>query len=91
MTRPDLHFTHKRYADFPHVQWGDSICLYQAPEVEWVPGQGMFGFMDRVNEWLRAAAANELDPAGMPLHPPVVYTANRLHVVPCKDVSPTLP
>lgn len=85
LTRPDVHFTHKRYADFPHIQWGDSICLYQAPEVEWVPGQGMFGYMDRVNEWLRAAAANELDPTGMPLHPPVAYTANRLHVIPCKD------
>jgi hypothetical protein len=86
LARPDAHFTHKRYADFPHVQWGDSICLYQAPEVEWVPGQGMFGFMERVHEWLRAAAANELDLTGMPLHPPVAYTANRLHVVPCKDV-----
>lgn len=85
LARPDAHFTHKRYADFPHVQWGDSICLYQAPEVEWVPGQGMFGFLDRVNEWLRAAAANELDPTGMPLHPPVVYASTRFHVVPCKD------
>lgn len=85
LARPDAHFTHKKYADFPHVQWGDSICLYQAPEVEWVPGQGMFGFFDRVNEWLRAAAANELDPAGMPLHPPVAYPANQFHVVPCED------
>ncbi len=85
LARPDAHFTHKLYADFPHVQWGDSICLYQAPEVEWVPGQGMFGFLSRVNEWLRAAAANELDPTGMPLHPPVVYATSRFHVVPCQD------
>lgn len=88
LARPDAHFTHKRYADFPHVQWGDSICLYQAPEVEWVPGQGMFGFLDRVNEWLRAAAANELDPVGMPLHPPVAYAVSRFHVVPCEN-APT--
>lgn len=85
LARPDAHFTHQRYADFPHVQWGSSICLYQAPEVEWVPSQGMFGFMDRVNEWLRAAAANELDPTGMPLHPPVTYAVSPFHVVPCQD------
>jgi len=50
LSRPNAHFSHKRYADFPHVQWGDSICLYQAPEVEWVPAQGMFGFLDRIND-----------------------------------------
>lgn len=92
LRRPDLQFTHKRYADFPHVQWGDSICLYQAPEVEWVPSQGMFGFLDRVNQWLRAAAANELDATGMPLHPPVAYATSWFHVVPCKDTpKPELP
>lgn len=85
LLRPDARFTHKRYADFSHVQWGDSICLYQAPEVEWVPAQGMFGFMDRVNEWLRAGAANELDPIGMPLHPPVAYATSNYSIVPCVD------
>ncbi|MGZ2452727.1 integrative and conjugative element protein (TIGR02256 family) [Rhizobium ruizarguesonis] len=83
--RPDAYFSHKRYADFAHVQWGDYICLYQAPEVEWVPSQGMLGFMERVNEWLRAAAANELDPVGMPLHPPVAYSTSNYSVVPCVD------
>ncbi|NNU82209.1 hypothetical protein HMH01_17370 [Halovulum dunhuangense] len=85
LSRPSAHFTHKRYAAFPHVQWGDSICLYQAPEVEWVPGQGIFGFMERVDEWLRAAAANELDPVGLPLHPPVAYAGSRFSVIPCMD------
>ncbi|WP_322414509.1 ThiF family adenylyltransferase [Mesorhizobium huakuii] len=85
LSRPDAHFTHKRYADFAHVQWGDSICLYQATEVEWVPAQGMFGFMERVNEWLRAGAANELDPIGMPLHPPVAYATSNYSIVPCVD------
>ncbi|MFG1352357.1 ThiF family adenylyltransferase [Xanthobacter autotrophicus] len=85
LSRPDAHFTHKRYADFAHVQWGDSICLYQAPEVEWVPAQGMFGFIERVNEWLRAGAANELDPIGMPLHPPVAYATSNYSIVPCVD------
>ena len=71
LSRPNAHFTHKRYGDFPHVRWGNSICLYQAPDVEWQPAQGMFGFMQRLNEWLKAGAAAELDPIGMPLHPPV--------------------
>ena len=64
LSRPDAHFTHKRYGDFPHVQWGDSICLYQAPDVEWQPAQGMFGFMQRLHDWLKAGAAGELDPIG---------------------------
>lgn len=85
LSKPDAHFTHKRYAEFAHVQWGNSLCLFQAPEVEWVPGQGMFGFMERVNEWLRAGAANELDPVGMPLHPPIAYSTSNYSIVPCVD------
>ena len=88
LSRPSAHFTHKRYAEFAHVQWGDSICLYQAPEVEWVPSQGMFGFIERVNEWLRAGAANELDPLGVPLHPPVAYATSNFSIIPCID-APT--
>ena len=65
LSRPAAYFTHKRYGDFPHVQWGDSICLYQAPDVEWQPAQGMFGFMQRLDDWLRAGAAAELDPIGV--------------------------
>ncbi|MGY4748875.1 ThiF family adenylyltransferase [Pannonibacter sp. Q-1] len=82
LSKPDAYFIHKRYADFAHVQWGDSICLYQAPEVEWVPSQGMFGFIERIDDWLRAGAANELDPVGMPLHPPVAYTTGNYSIVP---------
>lgn len=85
LTVPNAHFTHKRYANFAHVQWGNSICLYQAPEVEWVPARGMYGFIERVNEWLRAGAADELDPIGMPLHPPVAYVTSNYSVVPCVD------
>ena len=82
LSRPNAHFTHKRYGDFPHVQWGNSICLYQAPDVEWQPAQGMFGFMQRLNDWLKAGAAAELDPIGMPLHPPVAYAVSNFSVVP---------
>jgi len=80
-SRPEVYFTHKRYADFPHVQWGDYICLYQAPDVEWQVARGMFGFIQRLNEWLRAGAADELDPYGMPLHPPVAYSVGGLSIV----------
>ena len=81
LSRPTAHFTHKRYGDFPHIQWGDFICLYQAPDVEWQPQEGMFGFMQRLNDWLRAGAAAELDPAGMPLHPPVAYAVSNFAVI----------
>ena len=85
LNRPSLHFTHKSYADFSHVQWGDYICLYQAPETEWQPADGMFGFLTRVDVWLRAAAAGELDPIGLPLHPPTAYPTSNLRVVPCEN------
>ena len=82
---PRLYFTHKRYGEFPHVQWGSFICLYQATDTEWQPDDGLFGFMKRVDDWLRAAAANELDPIGMPLHPPVTYPVSKITVVPTQD------
>jgi integrative and conjugative element protein (TIGR02256 family) len=82
LARPRANFTHKRYGDYPHVQWGKTICLYQAPEFEWNASRGMFGFMLRLHDWLKAASAGELDPVGMPLHPPVAYTSGYFCVVP---------
>lgn len=82
---PSLDFSHSRYGDFSHVQWGSHICLYQAPDTEWHPEDGLFGFMQRVDDWLRAAAANDLDPIGMPLHPPVIYPVSGLKVVPTQN------
>ncbi len=74
------------------MQWGDYICLYQAPETEWQPADGMFGFLTRVDVWLRAAAAGELDPIGLPLHPPTAYTTSTLKVVPRQNTPvPTPP
>ena len=78
---PLLWFAHSDYGGFPHVQWGRSICLYQSPETEWQPADGMFGFVQRIHEWLRAAAANQLDPVGFPLHPPVAYHDGKALVV----------
>ncbi|OAJ52494.1 hypothetical protein A6V36_13885 [Paraburkholderia ginsengiterrae] len=78
---PALWFAHSDYGGFPHVQWGHTVCLYQSPETEWHPADGMLGFVQRMHEWLRAAALNELDPVGLPLHPPVAYYDGRALVV----------
>ena len=63
----------RRWARTPHVQWGSHLCLYAAPSVEWVPSDGMDGFIERLSTWVVQAAAGTLDPDGQPLHPPVAY------------------
>jgi len=85
LSRPEVRSIHKRFAGFPHVQWGDYLCLYQAPETEWSPADGMFGFLDRLDSWLRAGALGQLDPTGLPLHPPAVYAQRSQYVVPRVD------
>lgn len=72
---PSIAFRHTEFADCPHVQWRRWICLYLAPDREWVPSDGMFGFLERLRRWLRDAALGDLDPVGAPIHPPVTYTA----------------
>lgn len=72
--KPDIHFRHTRFIGTPHVQWGNSICLYQSGETEYDPSDGMFGFFGRVEQWMRAAGKGELDPDDAPLHPPIAYT-----------------
>ena len=67
---------HQRWAGWPHVQWTRHLCLYQAPETEWNPADGMFGFIERLYMWVKRAAVNQLDPIGAPLHPPVAYIGN---------------
>jgi proteasome lid subunit RPN8/RPN11 len=76
LDRPDVTSTHTRFAGFPHVQWGRQICLYQAPDTEWRPDDGMFGYIQRFDEWLAHAARGEFDPVGFPLHPPVAYQSS---------------
>lgn len=83
--RPSVSFVHKRFKGFPHVQWGNQICLYVAPDVEWIPSDGMYGFIQRFNDWLKAAATNNLDPENAPLHPPVVYATSDIRIVASKD------
>lgn len=82
LRRPEVGTKDKRFAGFPHVQWGRHLCLYQAPDTEWHPEEGMFGFMERLEVWLKAGALGELDPIGLPLHPPVVYPSRSEYIVP---------
>ncbi len=70
---PTVKTSHTRFAGFPHVQWKRQLCLYQAPATEWDVSDGMYGFINRLDLWLRKGALGELDPMGVPLHPPVAY------------------
>ncbi|MFI5893777.1 ThiF family adenylyltransferase [Actinoplanes sp. NPDC051513] len=82
---PIVFSVHERWAGTPHVQWGNYLCLYAVPSVEWNPADGMRGFIGRLSKWIENAAAGTLDPDGQPLHPPAVYTsadAGRLLVHP---------
>jgi len=81
LRKPDIYFTHKRFIGAPHVQWGNFICLYQSGETEYDPSDGMFGFFDRVEQWMHAAGKGALDPDDAPLHPPVAYTTSSTRFV----------
>ena len=81
---PRVKTPHRRFAGYPHVQWNRHPCLYRS-ESDWIPEDGMYGFITRLDSWIRDAALNNLDPDDAPLHPPVAYaTAGRL-VVPRVD------
>ena len=81
---PQVYTPHRRFAGFPHVQWGRSLCLYGS-SADWRPQDGMYGLVERLDKWIRDAALNCLDPDDAPLHPPVAYpTVDRL-VVPKAD------
>lgn len=82
LRRPEISSKGKRFAGFPHVQWGCHLCLYQAPDTEWHPEDGMFGFIERLDVWLKAGALGELDPIDEPLHPPAIYPSRFEFVVP---------
>ena len=70
---PDTLVRHARWAGNPHVQWRRQLCLYLAETVEWVPADGMYGYIERLFHWLQRAAAGTLDAEGAALHPPVAY------------------
>lgn len=72
-TPPPLWTVHTRFTGFPHVQWKRHLCLYQSPATEWDPGDGMYGFINRLDHWLRRGALGEWETVGEALHPPVAY------------------
>jgi integrative and conjugative element protein (TIGR02256 family) len=73
---PAAWVMHDRFAGFPHVHWKHWLCLYQAPSIEWDPNDGMFGFIDRLDYWLRQGALGQLHQDGAPMHPPATYIAD---------------
>lgn len=84
--RPPAAWTdHTRFAGFPHVQWSSFLCLYVSVATEWDASDGMFGFIDRLEEWFRLAAQDQLDPLGAPLHPPVAYKKVNKLIIPRAD------
>jgi predicted acylesterase/phospholipase RssA len=88
---PLVNSFHTRFAGFPHVQWTRHLCLYQASSTEWNPSDGMYGFLERLDDWLEKAALDQLDPEGAPLHPPVTYTSSGpgITVIPTVDAPKT--
>lgn len=84
-----LSFSHRRFARAPHIQWARYVCLFQSVEVEWRPADGMYGFMERVDEWFAAAGAGMLDPDDAPLHPPIAYAEVSTRVVVRADAPDT--
>lgn len=82
---PSVYTPHRRFSGHPHVQWQTYLCLYQSRNTEWDASDGMFGFISRLELWLRRAALNQLDMEGAPLHPPVAYSTERITVIPRKD------
>jgi len=81
LSPPSVHTLHTRFAGWPHVQWKDSLCLYQSTQTEWNPSDGMFGFFKRLIDWLKHGALNELDPTGQALHPPVTYRSGESNTI----------
>lgn len=67
--KPSLWVSHSRFAGFPHVTWGTSICLYQGAN-DWNPSDGLYGFFERLSIWIGRASINDMDPVEGPLEPP---------------------
>ena len=89
---PIVQTQHVRFSGFRHVQWRRQLCLYLSAS-DWRPEDGMYGFIRRLDAWIRDAASNNLDPNDAPLHPPIAYpTVDRLIVpranTPWVDGSP---
>jgi len=73
---PSVHVHHARFNGFSHVQWVRHLCLYLSKDTEWNISDGMYGYIERLNQWLVRAASNSHESDGQPLHPPVAYPFN---------------
>jgi predicted acylesterase/phospholipase RssA/proteasome lid subunit RPN8/RPN11 len=69
--KPAVLAPHTRFARFPHVLWKHTFCLYQSPSTEWNPGDGMYGFIRRLDDWLRRGALGDWGVVGEAIHPPI--------------------
>ena len=77
---PCVKTPHIRFSGFRHVLWRRYPCLYMTSN-DWHPEEGMYGFIRRLDIWIRDAAMNNLDPNDAPLHVPFTNTTvNRLFV-----------
>ena len=81
---PRVETPHVRFSGFRHVQWRQRPCLYQS-SADWRPEDGMYGFIARLDAWIRDAALNNLDPNDAPLHPPVEYPTIERLIIPRAD------
>ena len=84
--QPSLQSRHRTFASLVSITYcGGSTPAYTGVPADWRPEDGMYGFIKRLDAWVRDAALNNLDPDDAPLHPPVeYYTVHRL-VVPIAD------
>lgn len=73
---PTASVPHTRFADRPHVQQKKNLCLYQATSTEWKASDGMYGFIDRLNEFLKQAISGPGDALGDPIHPPAAFPSS---------------
>lgn len=72
-SHPSVYVNHKRFNGFSHVQWVRHLCLYLSPSTEWNISDGMYGYIERLHQWLVRGATNSHELDGQPLHPPAVY------------------
>nr|HQU92609.1 ThiF family adenylyltransferase [Pyrinomonadaceae bacterium] len=79
---PEVSTEHHRFAGFPHVQWKTKFCLYQSPATEWDCSDGMFGYIKRLDLWLRRGALEEWETEGEPLHPPFALPGVNRMIIP---------
>ncbi|MFJ3212537.1 ThiF family adenylyltransferase [Streptomyces flaveolus] len=66
---PQVRTPHFRFAGTPHVLQGNRLCLYLDPAREWDPAAGITPVINRLWQWLTAAAAGTFDPATALYHP----------------------